>query len=157
MKPCRTCQRDLPLDSFTSWKNPVELYYALDCKPCAAAKRRAQRTGNPEYQAYQRDYYQKNREAVLPRMRVANLRSYHKMKDEAVDSLGGVCCACGHEDRRVLQIDHVNGGGGAERKRQGSATTLRRIRDFLRDNPTQAEYQLLCANCHALKTLGHAA
>ena len=157
MKTCRTCQRALPIDSFTV-VNKSSNYIHLDCKPCAAAKKRERRQlDGDDVRAYQRAYYQKKRDEVLPRMREANLRSYHKMKNEAVDRLGAVCSNCDHNDRRVLQIDHVNGGGGAERKRQGAATTLRRIRDFLRENPDQSEYQLLCANCHALKTLGHVA
>lgn len=154
MKTCRTCQRALPLDSFTF----MGKYVQLDCKPCVAAKmRERRRTDGDTVRAYQRAYYQRKKDTELPRMREANLRAYHKMKREIVERLGDVCCACGHEDRRVLQVDHVNGGGGAERRDIGHSKSLRVIRDFLRESVKQSEYQLLCANCHALKTLGHAA
>lgn len=133
-------------------------YAQLDCKPCVAAKKRERRrTDGDAVRAYQREYYQRNRERELERFRAANARAYQRLKAEIVERLGGVCRACSHVDVRVLQIDHVNGGGAAERKSQGHAKTLRLIRDFLRASPEQSEYQLLCANCHALKTLGHAA
>jgi hypothetical protein len=50
----------------------------------------------------------------------------------------------------VLEIDHVNGGGHAER-RAGIKHGTRRYYDLIAANPS--EYQLLCANCHKIKTL----
>jgi hypothetical protein len=50
-------------------------------------------------------------------------------------------------DERCLQIDHVNGDGGKDRKVQNhvSAFYLRVMKD------TTGSYQLLCANCNWIK------
>ena len=58
---------------------------------------------------------------------------------------GGECCKCGNKDPRVLQIDHVNGGGNAEGRRKGVGFMNRVLRD------TTGKYQLLCANCNWIK------
>lgn len=61
--------------------------------------------------------------------------------------LGGKCELCSNNDSRVLQVDHVNGGGSKEIRNvaTGSGAYLRRI--FR--NPEN--YQLLCANCNWIK------
>ena len=69
----------------------------------------------------------------------------NKLRVKALEVLGGHCVWCGVEDVRVLQIDHVNGGGTAEVKRWGHAWMYR---DVVR-NP--GKYQLLCANCNWIK------
>jgi hypothetical protein len=68
------------------------------------------------------------------------------LRRAAVAYLGGYCARCGMTDYRVLQIDHVDGGGSEEYRRIGQHGVQRRI---LRG---AAGYQLLCANCHMLKT-----
>ena len=60
--------------------------------------------------------------------------------------LGGKCVKCKFKDVRALQIDHVNGGGTKESKLfPYIGSRYKRIRQ----NP--ANYQLLCANCNAIK------
>lgn len=62
--------------------------------------------------------------------------------------LGGQCCHCGFDDERALQIDHVQGNGRNDRHQVGGsyfACILKRIRGGSK------EYQLLCANCNAIK------
>lgn len=98
------------------------------CKPCTrglAASRRADHYDDAL--AYQRRY-------------LADRRS------EALDALGGACLVCGEDDDVVLQIDHVNGDGGQERRRRSSYSILRAV---INGEPG---YQLLCANCHVRKT-----
>jgi hypothetical protein len=73
------------------------------------------------------------------------------MKNEAYAKLGEVCAMCGFDDRRALQVDHVNSDGGVERDNKGrrsvvSNTLYRRI---LQD--TEGRYQILCANCNWIK------
>jgi hypothetical protein len=51
---------------------------------------------------------------------------------------------------RALQIDHKTGGGGKHRKSEGW-----KYRTNLHKIPTELlrkQFQLLCANCHAIKT-----
>lgn len=60
--------------------------------------------------------------------------------------MGGKCVECGMPDIRCLQIDHVHGGGNQHRK---TANTETKRYTAVRANP--GAYQLLCANCNAIK------
>lgn len=59
--------------------------------------------------------------------------------------LGNKCNRCGFDDRRALQIDHVNGGGCTERNAIGQVGVL------VRALKHPDLYQLLCANCNWIK------
>ena len=65
--------------------------------------------------------------------------------------LGSKCSNCGIEDYRVLQIDHINGGGYRERKQFGTGgnATARYYAHILEVGGKG--YQLLCANCNWIK------
>ena len=78
---------------------------------------------------------------------LARSRKHRRLlRERAVAFLGGLCAHCGIADYRVLHIDHVDGGGGAEKRAIGDAGIHRKIL-------AGAEgYQLLCANCHNIKT-----
>jgi hypothetical protein len=64
---------------------------------------------------------------------------------ELLKFLGNLCWRCGFDDVRALQIDHINGGGRAERKELSTERIYQRIRE------NRNEYQLLCANCNWIK------
>jgi hypothetical protein len=81
-------------------------------------------------------------------MRAWRKRTYSNLRRAVFAYLGGGCVRCGNADQRVLQIDHTDGGGRKERAALGSLSIYRAI---LKGKPG---YQLLCANCHAIKTLG---
>jgi hypothetical protein len=73
--------------------------------------------------------------------------------------LGGACVVCGITDIRVLTFDHIHGRtqkrvGGLVKTKLGrwhvqssTAEVCRRYR-----NGTLHVYQLMCRNCHAIKT-----
>lgn len=70
-------------------------------------------------------------------------------KDRIFELLGEECVECGFDDRRALQIDHLNGGGRQHRmSMNGSPTRLYR---YVLDNPD--EFQILCANCNTIKRI----
>lgn len=85
-------------------------------------------TASPEKRAAWRAYNEKLRRAALMR-------------------LGDACVGCGFGDHRVLEIDHIKGGGVEHRKEVDHKTQYRAIRD----GETRG-YQLLCANCHGIKS-----
>ncbi len=83
---------------------------------------------------------------VLPgALRLQALRWKKKLR--VVELLGGKCAKCGIVDPRLLQINHINGGGTAEYKRLGhyklTATILNGARSI-------EDLNLLCANCNLL-------
>ena len=72
-------------------------------------------------------------------------RYTRRLRARAIAYLGGKCIRCGFDDPRALQIDHVDGGGGAELEKIQSRGVQLRV---LRGEPG---YQLLCANCNWIK------
>lgn len=98
----------------------------------SGAKKYVRHTDLPSYKddpkAYAREYR-------------ANLRR------GAVLALGGKCIVCGEEDDIVLQIDHVDGDGRADRHDNAGYAILRKIMDG-----DTGPYQVLCANDHIRKT-----
>lgn len=69
-----------------------------------------------------------------------------ELRRRVIEKLGGKCVRCGFSDSRALQIDHVNGGGTQENRREGNVRVMRMA---LAD--TEGKYQLLCANCNWIK------
>lgn len=66
-------------------------------------------------------------------------------RKKVLDVMGGKCVRCGFDDWRALQIDHVNGGGSAEFKSNGSRAAYKKAA------AGDPDYQLLCANCNWIK------
>jgi len=78
-----------------------------------------------------------------------NLRA--RSREKMVNLLGGKCSKCGFLDRRALQLDHINGGGTKDRK-LGKCSGSRFHKEVMRSfNANENIYQLLCANCNAIK------
>lgn len=80
---------------------------------------------------------------------VARKNYRDRIRKETLDMLGGKCIQCGFADYRALQVDHINGGGHAERKLQGYDVNI--VFRNVRDN--RDKYQLLCANCNVIKRI----
>jgi len=66
-----------------------------------------------------------------------------------LEAYGGKCAGCGIDDPVVLTLDHIHGGGGAERK------SISQARDAAfyskRLGYPKDRFQLLCANCNMRK------
>ena len=88
---------------------------------------------NPEYKKRFNEYH---------RIWQGNRRA--KERQDILELLGGKCVKCGISDWRVLQIDHINGDGGKERR----ITNLNRM---LLKNIDRKRHQILCANCNWIK------
>ncbi len=95
-----------------------------------------QRTpGDQAYRGNHRDYYRK-----------ASKRNYARLKQGAVLALGGKCCRCGCDDIRCLEIDHIIPVRGDR-----SIYGVKLYRSIVTGDSTE-NLQVLCANCHAIKT-----
>lgn len=69
-----------------------------------------------------------------------------EVRDKIFVLLGHSCTRCGFDDKRALQVDHIAGGGNAEkRKLKGNGMVDRRVLQHPED------YQILCANCNWIK------
>jgi 5-methylcytosine-specific restriction endonuclease McrA len=82
--------------------------------------------------------------------RLRNRRYCARVRLRAIAKMGGRCMRCGFSDHRALQFDHVKplrrGLSGMSRKEQSSRWTHLQILKGAKG------YQLLCANCHTIKT-----
>jgi hypothetical protein len=130
----------------------------------------------PGSAAYKAKWYRANRERILndPKKR-ANIKAWREKNSErffknldiyrarlkkAVHEVLGNRCAsitcCWHNndgsvgcnDSRMLQIDHINGGGTKERRELSGHMIHLKI---LKMPHPENEYQLLCANCNWAK------
>ena len=103
------------------------------------------RKSKRERKEYNKAWHKKNREHV---------RAYRRNRGfelkEAVYTLYGKRCArCGIADIRVLQIDHVFGGGSKEKRAIGH--NQHSFYSLILKHPER--YQLLCANCNWIKRI----
>lgn len=100
---------------------------------------------NPEKRrAYQRAQYRKHEQREFHRREIIRL--------QLLARFGSVCCRCGFDDIRALQLDHIHGGGHKERCSMGSGTYYRKILK-LSELELHGKFQLLCANCNWIKHL----
>lgn len=85
------------------------------------------------------------------RQRVNSRRN--NLREQILDILGRACIHCGFDaDARALQIDHINGGGSQEcKKLPYGIPYYRRILESVQ--ASRGEYQVLCANCNAIKRM----
>jgi|APSaa5957512493_1039668.scaffolds.fasta_scaffold329027_1 hypothetical protein len=76
-----------------------------------------------------------------------------KRRYELLDILGAKC-ACGYDDKRALQLDHINGGGNAQVNKLGSKSNVYK---YYLENPEfiERDLQVLCANCNWIKRHTH--
>ena len=88
-------------------------------------------------------YRERNREKTNEYAR----QYYHRIKAEVFDLLGRICAQCGYADERALEVDHIEPVGHPNGARQW----YREMKN-VRANPH--EYQILCSNCHTIKSKG---
>ncbi|SRR6266700_4591282 len=110
--------------------------------------------------AAQRDYRQQNKDHIREQDRTwrdtregqrkreaeAAKRQYARLKQGAIIMLGGICVRCGWNDIRCLEIDHIIPVRG-DRSLYG----IKLYRSIVTGGSTE-NLQVLCANCHAIKT-----
>jgi len=94
---------------------------------------------------YYKEYYHANRDH---RKQQQNARRA-KLREQAFDVLGRTCVRCGFSDVRALQFDHINGGGGKERRELND--THRYYKSIIEAGATK--FQVLCANCNWIKRI----
>jgi 5-methylcytosine-specific restriction endonuclease McrA len=92
----------------------------------------------------------KNRQKVLSR--------YLKDRAACIKLYGSRCCQCGFDDERALEFDHIHGTQAGisvaslrtRAKSYGGGINV--FSGLLRGKLRREDFQLLCANCHAIKT-----
>lgn len=91
-------------------------------------------------------YKDKEKQREFQRLWRRKYRLDQKLK--AIEILGGKCKQCGVTDYRCLQFDHIK----PELRKPNSYVSHLVIRAIVLGNIKEDEIQLLCANCHSIKT-----
>lgn len=126
MKLCNICSEVKDYSEFHTNQTCKDGYQTC-CKPCGR-KTSMQR------------YYRRKSEGKLSSDQATKLKAF--------EILGNQCAWCGFTDIRALNVDHVNGGGNKERQ---ELRDRRKIHRKIVEGNT-SDYQLLCANCNAIKS-----
>ena len=117
MRTCKDCGETKSESEFYKRWSGNGYFYLSYCKPCQIAR------------------------AKIP----AKVFDYHR-RTEAIRMLGGKCVNCGETDRRVLQINHLNGGGRAETV----GNSYKFINRILSGERKIDDLDIRCANCNIL-------
>lgn len=95
---------------------------------------------------YLREWRKRNPE----RSRAIHKRWREKVRRQALVHYGGdppACACCGEKVYEFLTIDHVDGNGAQERRRQGHRGGIQQY-SWLRREGYPPGYQVLCWNCN---------
>ena len=146
MKRCSKCKTTKRKEEFSRNKNSSDGLCHW-CKKCSRRK---------ENLAYKNPVVRKQRlerakEAYRqnPEKHHARKRDYYKkIVEEVFKLLGNKCKKCGEADKRLLQIDHINGGGRKHKKSLDNSwwRYYNCVKKSVKKN--KKEYRLLCANCN---------
>ena len=88
-----------------------------------------------QQRAYQREWKRKQRA---------------RYKARVIELLGPGCVRCGNDDVRLLELDHIV---PIKRPSRGVSSGDEAWRKVATGAAPAADFQLLCANCHVLKTI----
>ena len=94
-----------------------------------------------KHPTYASDFYHENK----PRMKERSMTWLWDLKIQTFMKLGSKCVRCGTTDPRVLQINHLKGGGGKEGR---NGTNM--YGAILRGERATDDVDLRCANCNII-------
>lgn len=103
--------------------------------------------------AQHRSYREKNREKLREyrRKRKHHFNKIHKeyrerVKKKVFEHYGLKCACCGESNPKFLTLDHINGGGTKERKKNSNSVISMFLKIIKNNYPK--DYQVLCWNCN---------
>jgi hypothetical protein len=133
LRRCPRCERSLPVDAFPPRANGTRRH--CYCRACKAA--------------YQREWYERNRERHLAAVR-EDTTARRRQLSEYLGGLKSVACA---DCRRrfppeVMDFDHVRG------QKARNVSQLRLRVGAARLEAEIAKCEVVCANCHRQRTYG---
>lgn len=101
---------------------------------------------NTCYDNYTKQYYLKNKQKIIQRSKLSNIKTKEKMRSYVLDYLSkNPCFSCGESDIVVLEFDHLD-------DKKYNVAELLRDGSFRKLKAEISKCQVLCANCHRRKT-----
>lgn len=114
--------------------------------------------------SYSAKWYQKNKIKLATRRKERHAQNIIEentnrlikrqlLKREVIDAYGSKCKCCGENNYIFLNIDHINGGGRAERRlmHPHARYTSDGLYRLLKSQNYPDKYQILCFNCNGSK------
>jgi hypothetical protein len=124
--------------------------HAPGIQKCLRCKKRSQKVYRRWYRRnraraleYGKRYGAAHRKAISAYSRARRQR----LRVEVIRHYGGRCACCGEKRYEFLTIDHINGKGGAHRKR----LARNRVHLWLWSHGYPKGFQVLCFNCNCAK------
>lgn len=130
--------RSVCKECFSEW---LRLWSKKNRKKINFYQRLRRRTHREKVLSIERKSKIKNRESQLKSMR----DYYAKLRGKLFESYGNKCACCGETNKEFFAIDHINGGGGREKKLLGSRPLYKKI---IEEGCPKDKYQILCHNCN---------
>ena len=149
MKKCYKCRKNKSLDEFHHKRSSKDGHTDI-CKECKSDYMKVRHKKNaPRLREQKRDYRKRNFIEITKRDLVYKKEQRQQIKVEIFNVAGNKCAKCGFSDWRAFHIDHVKGGGRADRKGIHPFKYLRQVLESLKKG--EGKYQILCANCNSIK------
>lgn len=129
-KFCTNCQTEKDISEFRPNKTKKDGYQHY-CGECD--------------RNFQQQWYRKNKERLVNKAKISNKRNNANMHIFMLDFLQGKSCLrCGEDNILVLEFDHLK-----DKKFQLSSMANRSKNQVIEEI---SKCQILCANCHKIKT-----
>lgn len=167
MRTCKKCQVEKSMDDF--YHQTDKRYRMWTCKICTQEGRRSYKEATREQKKIQgRDYYRRNREAIIERTKVWHAANRDKSRLSAklsmrrqraiarqaiLDAYGNACACCGETMSEFLALDHIHNDGREHRKAVGSFGSARVYADVIKQGFPKDRFQLLCHSCNMAKAI----
>ncbi len=134
MKTCNSCKKTKPLSDFWKKKSCKDGLNPR-CGDCLRAYHRSHYKGSPK---------RKNQIRT-------NSKKWEDVQKQALEAFmeGKSCTDCGNDDRRVFEFDHISDdkefsiSDGMKKRKLSFKTILTEI----------AKCEIVCANCHRIRTV----
>lgn len=97
-----------------------------------------------------REYIKTNHEKIKPKRLIRAKRYQDKRKLQLFDLLGGpICVECGCNIIKALEVNHINGGGCQETKGGLYRDYSSRYNELIKNPKRIKEFNILCRICNA--------
>ncbi len=145
-KKCSKCHIKKSVSKFYMDIQKIDGLTSSCIKCCNQMRKEYYEKNRDKCQKYQKFYYITDKKHKLQKAKFVRRRVFL----EIFKLLGNKCKRCGMKDKRVLQIDHLEGGGYKHRKRNRSGIGYyREILKQIKDK--SGKYQILCSNCNYIE------
>ena len=145
---CRACSAAYKAQQ----RRQGKVKYPTVCTRCGEAARADLKVYTNGYcrlcwSSYMRPYTDRNRDKINERNRRYMSERTKKERAAVIAAYGAKCACCGEVHVEFLAIDHINGGGLAERKASGTSGSIA-FYMWLRKANYPEGLQILCHNCN---------